>query len=109
MDFSPLLPLLQNPVVVGAFIATALKTVQKLFEKVDQDKLLAPFEKHLKLIYIVTTFLASAAQLALAGHLSQVDINAAVNFLITYFSSYVGGKAMGALPVKPAEPKDGNK
>jgi hypothetical protein len=95
-------PLFSNPVVVGALIATGLKAIQKFLEKLDAEKALAPYDKHLKLIYIVTTFLASTAELAMHGHLSQVNLEAVINFVSVYLPMYVGGKAMGALPVKPA-------
>lgn len=91
MDLSPLLT---NPVVMGALITTGLNSVKPMLKKVDEGKLLEPYQKHLHIVMLVLTFLVSALQSGLSGHLADLDLNQVANFLNVYLPALVGAKAM---------------
>lgn len=91
MDFTPLL---SNPIALGAILPIFLNGVKKSLEKVDNQKLLEPYNKHLHVIYLICTFVATCAELGVKGELHNLDMNAVSNFLTFYIPMLVSGKAM---------------
>jgi len=91
MDF---MPLLSNPMALGVLLPVLLKGISKSLEKVDNQKLLEPYNKHLHVIFLISTFVASVCELGAKGQLHTLDMNAVSNFLQFYIPMLVSGKAM---------------
>lgn len=86
---------LSNPIVLGALVTTGLNSLKPLLKRVDDEKLLVPYEKNLHAIFLILTFGVSALDLGLQGHLQNFDMSAVANFLTLYVPMLIGGKAMG--------------
>lgn len=97
-----LTPLVTNPLVLGAILTTAVKSIKPLLKKVDEEKLLVPYQKHLHVVFLVLAFGTSALDLGLQGKLQELDMNTVVNFLTVYIPLLVGGKAMDVTLKKDA-------
>lgn len=90
--------LLANPVALGALITVGLnwgkEALQAVAKKIDKEKLAEPFSKHLHLVMLVSTFLASAAKMASEGHLGDMNFQAVIDFIQVYLPMLIGAKAM---------------
>jgi len=91
MDFTPLFT---NPMALGVLLPIVLKSVSKSLEKVDNQKLLVPYNKHLHVIFLISTFVASVCDLGIKGQLHTLDMSTISNFLQVYIPMLVSGKAM---------------
>ncbi len=94
--------LLSNPVVVGAAVRAVLDQVPALLKKVDASGLAAKYNQFLNPLLLVVTFLVSALDLFVKGHLQDLNLEAVSSFINVYLPMVLGGKAMGVV-AKPKE------
>lgn len=88
--------------ILGALITWAVNSVRPLL--VNNDALLAPYEKYIHPIVLVLTFFTSALDAGAQGHLSQVSLASVSAFLNTYVPMLISAKATSVV-VTPAAPK----
>jgi hypothetical protein len=82
-----------RPVLMGFGVKAATDQLKKLFKKVDENGVLQGYKVPLQLVVIVSSGVASLAELALTGQLSTYNVDALVNFITVALPVYLN--AMG--------------
>jgi hypothetical protein len=96
MDFVTVL--LQQPAVVGAAITAGMNMLHGALVGLDKQNIADKFGPQLHVAFLILSFLASVANAAASGTLSNIDLSSVGTFLQYWVTVLVGGKAMAVVP-----------